>query len=137
MALRIEDYASASPWIGVKRTGCLPSEGLTSSGCTPPCSSTAETGEWEEAVVRAPVRVANGAYDQFQLDIFGEVLDCLYLGRHFGLVDEAGDWRIEEYDPLARRQLGHFPQAFSHLGLINTARNLTHREKPAAVRAEA
>jgi GH15 family glucan-1,4-alpha-glucosidase len=43
----------------------------------------------------APVRIGNGAYDQFQLDVFGEVLDCLHLGRHFGLVDEAGDWRIE------------------------------------------
>jgi GH15 family glucan-1,4-alpha-glucosidase len=40
----------------------------------------------------------------------------------------------EEYDPVAGRQLGNFPQAFSHLGLINTARNLTQRDKPAAVR---
>ena len=31
----------------------------------------------------------------------------------------------EEYDPVARRQLGNFPQAFSHVGLINTALNLT------------
>lgn len=31
----------------------------------------------------------------------------------------------EEYDPIARRQLGNFPQAFSHVGLINTAFNLT------------
>ena len=30
----------------------------------------------------------------------------------------------EEYDPRARRQLGNFPQAFSHLALINTALNL-------------
>jgi GH15 family glucan-1,4-alpha-glucosidase len=43
----------------------------------------------------------------------------------------------EEYDPAARRQLGNVPQAFSHLGLINTARNLTQRDKPAAVRQEA
>lgn len=33
----------------------------------------------------------------------------------------------EEYDPVAKRQLGNFPQAFSHLALINTALNLdTH-----------
>jgi GH15 family glucan-1,4-alpha-glucosidase len=31
----------------------------------------------------------------------------------------------EEYDPIGRRQLGNFPQAFSHVGLINTAFNLT------------
>jgi GH15 family glucan-1,4-alpha-glucosidase len=30
----------------------------------------------------------------------------------------------EEYDPAARRQLGNFPQAFSHIGLINTLRNV-------------
>lgn len=30
----------------------------------------------------------------------------------------------EEYDPIARRQLGNFPQAFSHVCLVNTARNL-------------
>ena len=43
----------------------------------------------------SPVRIGNGAADQFQLDVFGEVLDCLHLGRHFGLHEEAGDWRIE------------------------------------------
>jgi len=31
----------------------------------------------------------------------------------------------EEYDPISRRQLGNFPQAFSHVGLVNTAYNLT------------
>jgi GH15 family glucan-1,4-alpha-glucosidase len=30
----------------------------------------------------------------------------------------------EEYDPVARRLLGNFPQAFSHVALVNTARNL-------------
>lgn len=30
----------------------------------------------------------------------------------------------EEYDPRARRQVGNFPQAFSHLSLVNTALNL-------------
>ena len=31
----------------------------------------------------------------------------------------------EEYDPVAKRMLGNFPQAFSHLGLVNTAWHLT------------
>lgn len=30
----------------------------------------------------------------------------------------------EVFDPVTRRQLGNFPQAFSHLGLINNARRL-------------
>ena len=47
------------------------------------------------------------------------------------------DLLAEEYDPVARRHLGSVPQAFSHLGLINTARNLTQREKPAVVRQQA
>ncbi len=33
----------------------------------------------------------------------------------------------EEYDPVARRQLGNFPQAFSHVALINTATSLASR----------
>jgi GH15 family glucan-1,4-alpha-glucosidase len=37
----------------------------------------------------------------------------------------------EEYDPTARRQLGNFPQAFSHVGLINTAQNLRREDGPA------
>jgi GH15 family glucan-1,4-alpha-glucosidase len=32
----------------------------------------------------------------------------------------------EEYDPVAKQQLGNFPQAFSHVGLVNTAFHLTH-----------
>ncbi len=31
----------------------------------------------------------------------------------------------EEYDPKERRQLGNFPQAFSHLSLVNTAHSLS------------
>jgi len=30
----------------------------------------------------------------------------------------------EEYDPIDKRQLGNFPQAFSHVALVNTARIL-------------
>ena len=34
----------------------------------------------------------------------------------------------EEYDPSRKRQLGNFPQAFSHVCLVNTARNLSQDE---------
>jgi GH15 family glucan-1,4-alpha-glucosidase len=41
----------------------------------------------------------------------------------------------EEYDPDAGRMLGNFPQALSHIGLINTAHNLMQRKKPAEQRS--
>ncbi len=36
----------------------------------------------------------------------------------------------EEYDPVTGRHLGNFPQAFSHVSLVNTAHNLTSLEGP-------
>lgn len=42
----------------------------------------------------------------------------------------------EQYDPIARRLVGNFPQAFSHLALVNTASNLSHYRKPAEQRSE-
>jgi GH15 family glucan-1,4-alpha-glucosidase len=43
----------------------------------------------------------------------------------------------EEYDPVSGRQLGNFPQAFSHVGLVNTAYNLTSvQTMPAHVRRD-
>jgi GH15 family glucan-1,4-alpha-glucosidase len=42
----------------------------------------------------------------------------------------------EEYDPRTRRQMGNFPQAFSHVALVNTAYNLTRRDGPAEERAD-
>ena len=41
----------------------------------------------------------------------------------------------EEYDVQAKRLVGNFPQAFSHIALINTAQNLTRPSKPAEQRA--
>jgi len=41
----------------------------------------------------------------------------------------------EEYDPAARRFLGNFPQAFSHVALVTTAMNLSHAEKPSEQRS--
>jgi GH15 family glucan-1,4-alpha-glucosidase len=42
----------------------------------------------------------------------------------------------EEYDPVGKRMLGNFPQAFSHVGMINTARNLSRAVGPAQMRSE-
>jgi GH15 family glucan-1,4-alpha-glucosidase len=42
----------------------------------------------------------------------------------------------EEFDPLTGRMLGNFPQAYSHVGLINSALNLSRQTGPAEERAE-
>jgi GH15 family glucan-1,4-alpha-glucosidase len=40
-----------------------------------------------------PVRVGNAASGQFQLDVYGEVLSCLYGGRKRGLAAHGEGWR--------------------------------------------
>jgi GH15 family glucan-1,4-alpha-glucosidase len=42
----------------------------------------------------------------------------------------------EEFDPQTGRMLGNFPQAYSHVGLINCALNLSRPTGPAEERAE-
>jgi len=42
----------------------------------------------------------------------------------------------EEYDPRLQRQVGNFPQAFSHIALVNTAHNLASTKGPSLQRAE-
>ncbi|KAL4080532.1 glycoside hydrolase family 15 protein [Scleroderma citrinum] len=51
-----------------------------------------------------PVRIGNGAADHVQLDIYGELMDCIYLGQKFGrplgydtwvLVRELVDYVVE------------------------------------------
>ena len=43
----------------------------------------------------------------------------------------------EEHDPVSGRMLGNFPQAFSHVGLVNTALNLTSAARPVDRRKDA
>jgi GH15 family glucan-1,4-alpha-glucosidase len=42
----------------------------------------------------------------------------------------------EEFDTAAGRQTGNFPQALTHIALINTAHNLSDAKKPAMQRSE-
>jgi GH15 family glucan-1,4-alpha-glucosidase len=57
------------------------------------------------------------------------------FGRLLALCNDVG-LLAEEYDPVTRRQLGNFPQAFSHLALINTALNLDTHAGPAEQRSQ-
>jgi GH15 family glucan-1,4-alpha-glucosidase len=64
------------------------------------------------------------------LDLIGRKKDAhalferlLTLRNDLGLLSE-------EYDPLAKRQLGNFPQAFSHLALVSCAHFLEHGVHP-------
>jgi GH15 family glucan-1,4-alpha-glucosidase len=56
------------------------------------------------------------------------------LDRLLALRNDVG-LLAEEYDPGLGRQLGNFPQAFSHIALINTVHNLTLAEKPSVQRS--
>lgn len=55
--------------------------------------------------------------------------------RLTGLCNDVG-LLSEEYDARAKRQVGNFPQAFTHVALINTAHNLCRENGPAQHRAE-
>ena len=55
--------------------------------------------------------------------------------RLLGLCNDVG-LLSEEYDPVARRLVGNFPQAFTHVGLLNSAMNLSKKRGPAKARAQ-
>ncbi len=78
----------------------------------------------------------------------GAFLACTFwLAQNYALMGRVGEARelfermldlrndvgllAEEYDPDARRLVGNFPQAFSHVPLIDTARHLTDASGPA------
>ena len=88
----------------------------------------------------APVRIGNAAATQLQLDIYGELMDSVYLYNKYGepisydlwtdlvrLIEwvcrnwsrkDEGIWEVRG------GQQGNYPQAFTHLGLISAAYNL-------------
>ena len=67
--------------------------------------------------------------------LLGRVTDARALfNRLLSIRNDVG-LLAEEYDTRACRLVGNFPQAFSHVALINTAHNLTHAAKPAELRS--
>jgi len=72
------------------------------------------------------------------------LVDCLaVLGRRdearalferlLGIRNDVG-LLAEEYDPDEKRLLGNFPQAFTHVGLVNSAYNLADQDGPSQQR---
>ena len=43
----------------------------------------------------APVRIGNAAWEQFQLDVYGELMDTMYLARRGGIAPDENAWRVE------------------------------------------
>jgi GH15 family glucan-1,4-alpha-glucosidase len=66
----------------------------------------------------------------------GRMADAERLFRRVIAVRNDLDLLSEEYDPRLQRQVGNFPQAFSHMALVNAAYNLTRIEKPVEQRAQ-
>ena len=67
--------------------------------------------DWTRVFVPAPSAVAFPRTTD-------EVSRLLALCNDVGLL-------AEEYDPVRGRQVGNFPQAFSHVALVNTIHNLS------------
>jgi GH15 family glucan-1,4-alpha-glucosidase len=69
------------------------------------------------------------------LSLAGRQAEAVALfSRLLGLCNDVG-LLAEEYDPIRRRQLGNFPQALTHVAIINTARNLSRGGGPSEHRS--
>jgi len=42
-----------------------------------------------------PVRIGNGAHDQLQLDVYGEVMDTLHVAMKYGIQPQDDAWRVQ------------------------------------------
>jgi GH15 family glucan-1,4-alpha-glucosidase len=58
------------------------------------------------------------------LALMGRVEEATAIFRRLVALTNDVGLISEEYDSRRKRLVGNFPQAFSHVGLINTARNL-------------
>ena len=71
----------------------------------------------------APVRIGNGAADQLQLDIYGELIDSVYFYNQYGSPIDHDAWvDLRRVDRLDLRELG--PGRRGHLGGARRAQAL-------------
>jgi GH15 family glucan-1,4-alpha-glucosidase len=120
-----------------------------------------EVGHLAGYLGSAPVRIGNGAAQQLQLDIYGELMDSVYLydrwhrpisSAHWDTITTRADWLCDHWDQpdegiwetrggprkfLTGEQQGNFPPALTHLALISATLNLDRAlDGPAAAAAD-
>ncbi|WP_062205270.1 glycoside hydrolase family 15 protein [Aureimonas sp. AU12] len=68
--------------------------------------------------------------------LLGRIEDAARLFERLRMLQNDVGLLAEEYDPKAGEMLGNFPQAFSHVGLVVTALNLSRAKGPGDQRAD-
>ena len=93
---------------------------------------TADSGEVDGLVGREGAFLACSFWLADCLSLLGREHDARQLfDRLMGLRNDLG-LLSEEYDAVAGRLVGNFPQAFSHVSLVNSASKMAGQEKPSA-----
>ena len=91
---------------------------------------TADTGDVDGLTGREGAFLACSFWLADCLSMLGRDHDARQLlDRLLGLRNDLG-LLAEEYDPVAGRLVGNFPQAFSHVSLVNSASKLAGNKKP-------
>jgi GH15 family glucan-1,4-alpha-glucosidase len=79
-----------------------------------------------------PVRIGNAASEQFQLDVYGEVLDAMHQARRAGLEPNASAWQLERQ--LVKYVIGHWSDPDEGIWEVRgPRRNFTHSKMMAWV----